>query len=58
MSVKTDALSKKAPTTTDDNKWAIAVDIKTTVHDFHKRIPDMAFKVSKSTTHHSASYHC
>ena len=32
-----------------ETKWAIAVDIKTPVHDFHKRVPDMAFKVTHVT---------
>ena len=26
-------------------EWAINVDINTPVHDFYKRIPDMAYKV-------------
>ncbi len=28
-------------------EWAVRVDIKTPVEDFYKRIPDMAFKVTR-----------
>jgi hypothetical protein len=31
-------------------EWAIKVDINSPVEDFHKRIPDMAYKVRKHIT--------